>query len=386
MRIAIVTPEVNWSAGVPHVWAALANTLAGEHEVHIYAAQVERTGLAGVRIHRVPSLPYGWLLRHITFYVSARLIFTLRKVLRRRPFDLVMGTSALVPFADLVTLHFFQPREMELLASGAFPQDRAGLGGLEFLDYCLYSRWCGRLEARFFDGDGARRTKIVAISQNVKDDILARYDLGPAGIAVVPNGVDCERFHPGIMTRYRSRTRNELGIRVNETAILFVANSWGRKGLRAALDAMAGLGPYAARLVVVGTGNPSAFMAGRPPSEARNVTFVRARTHDVERYYAAADVFLLPTLYEPFGLVVLEALASGVPCILSASAGAADILEDGVDSLLLADPSDPEEIITKLRLLLDAPELAQRIADNGVRKARQLNWASIADLLLQEAA
>ena len=386
MRIAIVTPEVNWSAGVPHVWAALASALAPEHEVHIYAAQVERTGLTGIRIHLVPSLPLGWFLRHVTFCVSARLIFTLRKALRRRPFDLVLGTGALTPFANVVTLHFFQPRELELLASGAFPHERAGLRRLQFFDYYLYSWWCSWLEARFFGGEGARRTRVVAVSRNVRDDVLARYDLGPAGIEVVPNGVDTERFHPDNKARYRARTRIGLGIRPDETAILFVGHSWGRKGLRAALDAMAGLGPYDARLVVVGTGSPRAFMAGRPPREARNVIFVRERTLDIERYYAAADIFLLPTLYEPFGLVVLEALASGVPCIVSALAGVADVLEDGVDALLLADPSDPDEIIAKLRLLLDAPELAQRIAENGVRKARQLSWTSIADLLLEEAA
>ena len=386
MRIAIVTPEVGWSAGVPHVWAALANALAREHEVHVYAARVERTGLAGVRIHHVPSIRLGWFLCHVTFCASARLIFSLRKLFRRRPFDLLLATGALVPFADLVTLHFYQPRELELLTSEAFPHDQVGLQGLGSTDYYLYSRWYGRLESRFFGGDGARRTRMVAVSRNVRDDILARYDISPNRIRVVPNGVDVERFHPRNRARFRSRTRTALGIRPDETAILFVGNSWGRKGLRAALDAMAGLGPYGARLVVVGTGNPRAFMAGRPPHEARNVTFMRERTPAIERYYAAADVFLLPTLYEPFGLTVLEALASGVPCILSALAGAADVLEDGVDVLLLEDPSNPEEIIAKLHLLLDAPEFARRITDNGVRKARQYRWASIADLLLQEAA
>ncbi|NQU96362.1 MAG: glycosyltransferase family 4 protein [Chloroflexi bacterium] len=386
MRIAIVTPEVGWSAGVPHVWAALANALAREHDVHVYAARVERTGLVGVRIHRVPSIRLGWLLRHLTFCASVRLIFSLRKLFRRRPFDLVLGTGALVSFADLVTLHFYQRRELELLTSGAFPHDKAGMGGVASIDYHLYSRWCSRLESRFFGGAGARRTRIVAVSQNVRDDILARYDLGQDRIRVVPNGVDVERFHPRNRERFRSRTRTVLGLRPDETAILFVGNSWGRKGLRAALDAMAGLGPYDARLVVVGTGNPRAFMAGRSSHEARNVTFVHERTSAIERYYAAADIFLLPTLYEPFGLTVLEALASGVPCILSALAGAADVLEDGVDVLLLEDPSDPEEIIARLRLLLDAPELALRIADNGVRKARQYSWASIAELLLQEVA
>ena len=71
MRIAIVSPEVNQSAGVPNYWTALARTLVSNHEVHIFSARADRSSLDRVRFHRVPAIPIGWSLFHISFFLGA---------------------------------------------------------------------------------------------------------------------------------------------------------------------------------------------------------------------------------------------------------------------------------------------------------------------------
>jgi len=106
----------------------------------------------------------------------------------------------------------------------------------------------------------------------------------------------------------------------------------------------------------------------------------------VERYYAASDIFILPTMYEPFGLVILEAMASGLPSIFSACAGASEWLEDGVDALFLSDPADGDEARQALRSISASPEFAQRLSRNGRRAAERLQWTSVGVQLIDASA
>ena len=290
-----------------------------------------------------------------------------------------MAPGPLVPAADLFTIHFVQRREMQLEASGAYLSDKQAMGPFRALDYALYGRFTKWLDRRYM---ADQNRVIVAVSQSVKNDLVELFDLELGAVHTVPNGVDPERFHPRNIERFRRELRTELHIGPTEPVALFVGNAWGRKGLQTALDAIARPGLEDMRLVVVGTGNSAPFMKRRPDRVSRRVTFVGSLTSDVERYYAMADLFLLPTLYEPFGLVVLEAIATGIPAIVSASAGVSELLQDGVDSLLLKDPTDADEIAGYIRLLIDAPDLAHRLATDGRRTAERLDWRMVADRLL----
>ena len=383
MRIAIVSPEVNRSAGVPYYWTALARALMSDHEVHIFSARADRSELGGMKVHRVPAIPIGWSLFHVSFYLGAPVALHLAQLLGRHDFDVVMAPGPLVPAADLFTIHFVQRRETQLGARGAYPPDQQVLGLIRALDYSIYGRFTQWLDRRHMTG---RDRVITAVSSNVRDDLVDLLRVDQNAVTIVPNGVDSERFQPGNVGKYRRQLRVELGINANEVVVLFVGNAWGRKGLQTALDALEHPGLEDLRLVVVGTGSPAPFLRGRTERVRRRVDFVGSRATDVERYYAMSDVFLLPTLYEPFGLVVLEAMATGIPAIVSASAGVAELLHDGADSLLLEDPTNAGEIAQCLRLLIDAPDVAQRLTVNGRRTAERWDWHAVADGLLRARA
>jgi len=96
------------------------------------------------------------------------------------------------------------------------------------------------------------------------------------------------------------------------------------------------------------------------------------------KYYAASDIFLLPTLYEPFGLVILEAMAAGLPVLVSREAGAAELVRDGTDALLLEDAGDVDEIAGKLELLLEDAGLRKRLGEEARRTALCHTWARVA--------
>jgi UDP-glucose:(heptosyl)LPS alpha-1,3-glucosyltransferase len=104
---------------------------------------------------------------------------------------------------------------------------------------------------------------------------------------------------------------------------------------------------------------------------------------DIWKYYAASDIFLLPTLYEAFGLVILEAMASGLPVLVSRWAGAAELIHDGIDGLLINDPTDVAEISAKLGVLLRDEGLRRRLGDNARRAALHYSWAGVARMTLE---
>ena len=260
LRVAIVSPEVSAGAGVPHYWLALAKALSRTHEVHVFAAKTDSAELDGVRFHKIPSLPLGWFLGHMSFYLGARGRFLLGRLTFQKPFEVVLGVGALTPFADVTTVHFVQAREIELQREGLIPRPRP-LVGLAGIDYALYSRTMAWLGGRFYRGSNA---SIVAISQSVKQDLALFEGANPAAISVVPNGVDVVRFCPANRERYRATTRESLGLTAANTAVLFVGNSWGRKGLATAIEAIDGPDQSDVRLIVVGDGEPSSFVETLP--------------------------------------------------------------------------------------------------------------------------
>jgi glycosyltransferase involved in cell wall biosynthesis len=103
------------------------------------------------------------------------------------------------------------------------------------------------------------------------------------------------------------------------------------------------------------------------------VTFL-GRQADVHRYFAAADLFVLPTLYEPFGMAVLEAMASGLPVVTSRTAGVAELITDREDGLLLDDPTDATAIATAVHLLVDSPELREHLGRTAREKVSGYSW------------
>ena len=172
--------------------------------------------------------------------------------------------------------------------------------------------------------------KIVANSRLVRDDIIHWYGTPPERIAVVYNGLPGGSF--GLpRDAERAAARAALGLRAEDYAVLFAGTGWDRKGLPHALAAMDMLpGGTNAYLLVAGRGKPKHFL---PMASTR--TRARAKflgpVGNMRALYTAADVFLAPTLYDPFSNACLEALASGLPVLTTHANGFAEIIEPGVE-------------------------------------------------------
>lgn len=218
---------------------------------------------------------------------------------------------------------------------------RRGLGGArERLALALnpYHRYVCDAERAMFEHPALRA--VICNSRMVRDEVAAAFRVAPEKLHVIYNGIDLEQFHPRERERSRRSTRAELGVAEGETVFLFVGSGFARKGLDAAIAALARCATERFRLVVAGRDRHAARFAGQARAAGLDtrVQFLGGR-EDVRPLYAAADCFILPTRYDPFPNTALEALAMGLPAIIGRRCGAAEVVQPG-RSGWICDPAD----------------------------------------------
>jgi D-inositol-3-phosphate glycosyltransferase len=233
--------------------------------------------------------------------------------------------------------------------------------------------------------------RLIAATVVERAHLVSQYGADPARIAVIPCGVDTELFAPGD----RRAARAELGLG-EDPRLLYVGRQSPIKGLETLLDAMARLraGGTPARLSIVG-GDADEPLDGHEAALRERlarlglgdaVTFVGAQPQDrLPAWYNAADVTVLPSYYESFGMVALEAMACGSPVVASRVGGLQTTVRDRVTGLLVPD-HDPAALADALGRLLDDDDLRWRLGREGVRWAAQHRWPCVAEAVCREYA
>jgi UDP-glucose:(heptosyl)LPS alpha-1,3-glucosyltransferase len=186
-----------------------------------------------------------------------------------------------------------------------------------------YHRYVLDAERRLF---ASKRLKaVICISRMVQNDIRERFGMAVERLPIIYNAVDGETFSPRLSIG-SAATRTALGIDDECVVFLLVGSGYERKGVGRAIEALASV-PAPAHLVVVGHDrNPARYIAlARRHGVGARVTFAGPQA-DPRPYYGVADVFLLPTLYDPLSNAVLEALACGLPVITSTRCGAGELV------------------------------------------------------------
>lgn len=225
---------------------------------------------------------------------------------------------------------------------------------------------------------GGRYRRVVAVSERVRRQLKEYHHVPDDRIVTIPNGINLARFVPSNASS-RAETRLSLGVSPDVPLLLFVGNQYRLKGLEFAIRALAEMKTRAV-LLVVGSDNATPFkrLAEKLGVSAR-VILAGARS-DLPRIYPAADAFVLPTLYETFALVCLEAMASGLPVLASPVGGIEDYLRDGENGLFIK--RDPRDIAVKLDRLLNDSTLRARIRERGLATAANYAWEKIAQQYL----
>jgi UDP-glucose:(heptosyl)LPS alpha-1,3-glucosyltransferase len=221
-------------------------------------------------------------------------------------------------------------------------ETRLGKAGLSL---SLFHRETLRLERATYASP--RLKAVIAISKMVADDIVRHYDYPAERVHHIPNGIDLDRFRPDLRERHRAAVRSLLRVGDDRPVILFVGSGFARKGLLGSIKAVASL-----------DGEPELWVIGQD-SDARSFKQAGDRLglggrlrmmgpqKDMLPWYGAADIAVLPSIYDPFGTVAIEAMASGLPTVVSTGCGASELVER-FDPMLVRDAVDESDLAAGL--------------------------------------
>ena len=235
--------------------------------------------------------------------------------------------------------------------------------------------------------------KLIAATPAEEAQLIELYNADPAKIAIIPPGVDLERFQPII----KETAKKRVGIPCGDTNILFAGRIEPLKGIDTMLRAMALIQErrpevlHNACMAIIG-GDPWADDLDEEMARLQQlrhdldihdlVTFLGAKDQDLlPNYYAAAEMVVMPSHYESFGMVALEAMAMGTPVIASEVGGLAHLVKHGVTGYHV--PSrDPEALAARIYEMLSNKECRQQMGQQAREYARQYAWPNIVDRML----
>lgn len=225
------------------------------------------------------------------------------------------------------------------------------------------------LESQVFNAEHTRH--VIANSRMVKEEITSRFQYPAERVEVIYNGVPAHRT-PG---EPRERIREKLGYSDQDCLALFAGSGWERKGLRYAIDACRDVPNL--KLLVAGRGD-----APSHPGFVRYLGEVRG----MDRFYTAADFFILPTLYDPFSNACLEALAAGLPVITTRSNGVSETLENERTGSVVADAAFAPDLRQAVRFWANPGNrmgAAERCGELAERLSLEANTRQSLDLILR---
>jgi UDP-glucose:(heptosyl)LPS alpha-1,3-glucosyltransferase len=339
MKAYLTFPACHRRGGVERIMVECANFLAGRgHDVSVVAAQFDPEVLAE-NVQRIPVQvnAKNAILRAAAFRRSAkRQLATLRD-----GSPSVHASFGVVCPPDGVL--WVQAVHAEWLKISG--QHRDWKGRLK-QRLNLFHPFILRLERQYY-GDRQYR-KLIALTARVRDELVEHYKVPESDIALLPNGYNPQEFSVARRESLRAPMRAELGYSDSDRVLIFVANELERKGFFPLIDALSRLKDPSIKLLVVGRVSLDAHQPLIDRLGLKGCVRCVGPSADVGRYYAAADLFVLPTYYEAWGLVIVEALAMGLPVVTSRLAGAAVAVSEGRAGLLLDDPQDAAEAAAKI--------------------------------------
>jgi UDP-glucose:(heptosyl)LPS alpha-1,3-glucosyltransferase len=346
VKVAIVRQRYNPYGGAERIVARVLPALerAGAEVTLISRAE---KGWGARRVLRADPFHLGNLWRDWSFARAARAAWL------REGFDLVQSHERIAGCDIYRAGDGVHRRWLELRRAAGGP-----LEGLRIRVNPYHAYMC-RAEKRVFEHPRLRA--VICISRMVREDVRRSFRVDPEKLHVIYNGIDVEQFHPRERSRLREAARTELGLSARDTVFIYVGSGFARKGLGAAIDALAKARNPTYRLLVAGRDRDLARFVRRAQEAGvgERVRFLGGRD-DMRPPYAAADCLVLPSLYDPFGIALLEAFAMGLPAIVSSRCGAAELIEPGVNGWV-CEPDDAEGIAR----LMQQADAATRTAAIG---------------------
>ena len=361
IKVAVVIPKYGLVGGAEGFVYALTERLAmrNEFEIHVFANRYRR-GNAPILFHRVPIVVFPRFLKQISFAWLAN------HEIQKTSYDLVHSHDRIFRM-DLFTMHgiphetwvrHMRNKRLSLFDRGMIWVEKKGL-------------------------TGSPVPTVLPVSTLVRDELQKTYPVLGKQIQVIHPGVSLKRFSKMDSPGSRQEIRKRHGIHRKDLVILFVGMNFEIKRLGLLIEAISRVSQgdghrVEVKLLVVGKGKETAYAAmAREYGVADRVIFAGV-TREVEKYYAASDIFAMPSVYDTFGMAVLEAMAAGLPVIISQTVGAKDLVNDGVEGFVLGDPPNAVELSRRIDFLSNAKNRL-KMGECAREQALKHSWDRVAD-------
>lgn len=328
----------------------LATIFAREHEVHVFANSWDN-GFTNIHFHKIPCLTFREFVKAFTFVLPATFMVP-------KNFD-ILHSQGLCGFRhDITTAHIIQKTWLRELR-------KRGSGGR--INNFLWSIFGIPLEKIAL---GPRCSKgVIAISEKVKKDLAIDYGI-TENVKLIYHGVDLETFHPKNKNLYRSQIRRDFKIPHDVFLGIFVGNL--KKGAAAAIQSITN-SQNTHLLIVSGSDNHVEKILVHQLGLHSRVHWV-PHSIDIHKFFSASDCLIFPTFFDTFGMVIAEAMASGLPVITNKHAGAAELIKHAESGFLTEEPWDIRRISEYLNLLETDPEISLRIGKEARKSIELYTW------------
>jgi len=375
MKIALIRQRYTDFGGAERYVAGLAGHLCRlGHEVHIFAAswrasspgEGRSSSPPGITFHRVPVAGALSFIEVLSFALNSR------RLLKKENFDVIHSFERTL-YQDIYRAGDGCHREWLTQREKIDPWYKKYLHPLNPLHRTILS-----IEEKIFTED--RCKMIIANSFRGKDEIIRHYGVPSKRIRVIYNPVDADRFIGPARMEMRDEVRKTLGVADSDRCILFVGSGFKRKGLLYAVRAAAKL-RETWQFIVIGRDRTSVYEKEASRLGIRPFVHFIGPVTDVEKYYLAADLFLFPTIYEPFSNACLEAMAAGMPVVTSRINGASEIVVEGTNGYIIEDPLNADEIKDRVERALQLNR--DGVIEHNREYLRPFSWQNHVRQLLE---
>lgn len=370
IRVAVVSPFLDKQHGTERAVVEWLYNLPDKFDIHVYSERVEDLEPSRFTFHRLPRFPGPHLVGFLWWFAVNHCIRAWDRWVRGFRYDLVYSPGINCLDADVISVHIVfaeflrQSREKLSLKRNlvrTWPR---------LVHRKIYYRLIQQLEHIIY---ADRHVQLVLYANKTANDLKRFYGRDDR-LPVLYLGLDHDVFNPDRRLSLRDQARAQLGIAPHEFSLLIVGNDLQKKGLVTLLSAIAELKDLPVRLLVVGSENPEPFrvLAQRGGLE-NGVQFFPLR-RDIEFFYAAADTYVGPSLEDTFALPPQEAMACGLPVIVSAENGTSEIVSNGVNGMILNEATDSKTLAAIIRRLYGDPDLRKKLGENAADSTRQYTW------------
>ena len=348
---------------------ALATRLSRSCSVDIICGHSQRNNTeCTYRIHQLSPFPYlsfhpestNYEKRYFAAVALENYFNECSRYLAQHSYNIIDAQGPWCKAASIATVRFVYPEYLEVLAKYGHAIPNKDPWSTKLLE----------LERRTYQSSAVRH--FIAVSTKAKTELQKHYHISNESITVVNNGVDTKRFTTSTVAKYRKKIRSRLNVADHEILILYCGNNYIRKNLSVFLEVVRCFYGCGVKLAIMARDKQALDIIGK---EDRDHIAHFGITKFPEKLLAASDILLFPTLYDTCAKIVLEAMAMGLPVIVSAASGLSNIIVNGKNGIIVSSPTDVTQYKQVIVELIQNKDLRQKIGKQAAAKViSQLSW------------